>query len=293
MNPLFLNISMGQWTRDVISLQKYGVHGFDVKCRKIISDWENIYRDIPSMGNVIPILDLSIPNMDDILGLVFMIMEKSCLHNRVLVYDLFPRWFSLDEISSSLEKNSLTVEKNSLTVEKNSLTIIERIHLFRNFIKDKGIGSNIYRVIDLMIHTFIVTNLSPKLIEDMVFVVFTDYSSFSLDTLHSEIMNRFQRSGILSPPHFIYWNTSSASYITDVPIDSYVNSTLFSGDSSSLLFLLGQLFHSELDGREESSHPNIHPIQKISSFELLQTLVNHKRYDSFGSIDFRFSPYPP
>lgn len=274
-NPLFLNISMGQWMRDMISLQ---YNSFDEKKQKIISDWENIQRDIPKMGNIIPILDLSIPNMDDIIGIVFMIMEKSYLQNRMVLYDLFPRWFSLDEIPSL----------------NHSLTIIERIHLFRNYIKDKGIGSNIYYMIDLIIQTFITTKLSPELIEDMVFVVFTDYSSFSLNELHSEIMNRFQQSGILSPPHFIYWNTSSASFISDNPIDSYANSTLLSGDSSSLLLLLGQLFCSEIDGREQSSDPNIHPIQKISSFELLCNILNHPRYDSFGTIaDFRSSSLPP
>jgi hypothetical protein len=250
---LFMNLSLMEWMKEVTLFRRKPSN--DLK-EHLISTWTRINHSIPKFGNVIPILDLSMSNRDEILGLVFTIMEKSCLNDRILVYDSFPRWFSFkDSSSDSCPK------------------ILDKIDFFQSFIQDKGIGSNIYAMVDLIIHTCLTTKLSPLFIEDMVFILFTDYS-FSLNEVHLEIMNRFQYSGILSPPHFIYWNTSS--HVFETPFETYVNSTLFSGDSSSLLILLGQLF-SDLDGRE-MINKNLHPIQKISTYELLCNTLNHPRY---------------
>jgi len=234
--------SMIEWMKDVFSLE---IKPSEIKKQKLLSIWNALSLSLSKMGNIIPVLDLSIANRDDILGLVFMTMEKSYLSDRILIYDSFPTWFSF----------------------QHHPTIINKIDFFRRAIKEKGIGSDIYRAIDLIIDTCLKT-LSPLLIEDMVFVVFTD-NPYS----HLEIMNRFQRAGVLSPPHFIYWNNSSQ--ICDTPFD-YVHSTLFSGDSSSLFFLLKQLF--------SDSDNSIHPIQKISSYEILCNTLQNPRYDCYDFL---------
>ena len=234
------SFSMIEWMKDVFSLKH---KPSDIKRDKLLSIWDALSNSLSKMGNMIPVLDLSIADRDDILGLVFMIMEKSFLSDRILMYDLFPTWFSF----------------------QHHPTIIDKIEFFRCAIKEKGIGSDIYRAIDLIIDTCLKT-LSPLLIEDMVFVVFTD-NPYS----HLEIMNRFQRAGILSPPHFIYWNNSSK--ISDAPFD-YVHSTLFSGDSSSLFFLLKQLF----------TYSERNSIQKISSYEILCNTLQNPRYDCYDFL---------
>ena len=179
--------------------------------------WDRVKRTIlQNTENIIPILDLTTNNYVNALSISIMLSEISKLQNKILIYDQLSVWINLSETKTLLEKIEKIQEvKNSKNLET----------------------SNIFSALELLMLSFINTNLSQEDVSNLVLCIISDYST-SITDLHLHIQYFFRKNGYIICPHVIFWNVSLQTN-TYYPCSAFTPRTLMiSGTSSSCFHFL-------------------------------------------------------
>lgn len=190
------------------------------------SQWKNNSIQSTMLSNFIAMIDVS----DSMVGtpmyvanaIGIRIAEKSKLGKRVMTFSNKPQWINLESCGDDF------------------------VSMTEQICSNKGLNTNLYAALDLLLSAIIESKLTPVEVKDMVIVILSDMQINEVsskinqnDILYDAIQNKFSEAGIkihkkaFQLPHIVFWNLRNTS---GFPCLSYqTNTSMISGYNPALL----------------------------------------------------------
>jgi hypothetical protein len=225
-------ISLNEFTKQAMELIRQPLNRdkeeYSLQVELLNSQWRNHSFQNVSLGNVIPMIDMSEcmegEPMNAAISLGILLAEKSMLGRRVLTFSNQPKWINLEECEGFVD-----------SVQK----------IMRE--ADKGTNGNFYGALDLLLEAMVEVKISAEHVQDVMLVIFSgmqmDKNMGERDPLllYDQIKKKYEETGRricgkpYKPPHILFWNLRT---MNSFPIlSNQPNCSMMSGFHSSLLNL--------------------------------------------------------
>jgi hypothetical protein len=212
---------------------------------RIQHNWNQMLNAVPHFDlSIIPVVHLSkLEESETALGIATFLSAKSKIADRMILYDTTATWV-----------NTNPIDRDILNSMRNIFEISQ----------GRGEGNNLFSALELLMMSFIQTNMSKQHVENIVLVILSDFAN-PYKELHSKIVSFFRKNDYPKPPSIIYWNISKNTDTKLMPCASNIPRTIMvSGDSSSLFYAFSKLSEKK--------------IKETTAFSFLCELLNQPRY---------------
>jgi hypothetical protein len=245
--------SLSQFVGDAMRLLENG-SGSTFEIDQLNNDWTAMIQthDDISIGNVLPVLDISLSMKEDnevplrrAIGVTCFLLEKTSIEKRIVTIDQTPSWI----------------------VVPPELPFVRMVEMIRNVVGNYGgTNKNVFRTMDVLANSFAgsaypVDDIRLVVISDMKFTHFRDTSlHFPVDEYIRAcfLTVPYSTTDVNTPsycPHITYWNVGiSKMYPTEeytLPCDYHRwGSTVVSGDVGNVARFILPEWHVKYSGRK-------------------------------------------